>query len=82
MIIENNAVRIDGAMPCHDYKGKGAGPEGCFWMEYKQRTIAPNSSEPKALKSVMCDVIEIRLTKEGWEEMWKRKPLKTWWINN
>ena len=40
MIIENNAVRIDGAMPCHDYKGKGAGPEGCFWMElmeYKQK---------------------------------------------
>jgi len=27
---ENLAERIEGAMPCHNYKGKGDGPEGCW----------------------------------------------------
>ena len=27
---ENLADRIDGSMPCHDYKDKGEGPEGCW----------------------------------------------------
>ena len=30
LFIEINAERIEGAMPCHDYKGLGEGPEGCF----------------------------------------------------
>ena len=30
---ENLADRIDGAMPCHDYKDKGEGPDGCWWMQ-------------------------------------------------
>ena len=30
---ENLADRIDGAMPCHDYKDKGDGPDGC-WQRF------------------------------------------------
>jgi len=27
---EERAERLKDAMPCHNYKGKGAGPEGCW----------------------------------------------------